>query len=1258
MSNTKNKSVQPPTKFVGLHAHTNGSIGDAIGLPKDHIDFALKNGMDALAVTDHGNMNSYSHQYLYWKKLLDQGVNFKAIPGIEAYFIKSHHEWSTLYENNKRKKELIKEAKKQGVTLEELSDQYADIKEELDELTQGGTVVENEEESKQKSWRDPLKKRSHLVLLPKNQQGLYDLFKMVSLSYQDGFYRFPRIDLEMIEKFSKGNFVASSACLGGYLSSIIFEHQTDPEWENWSPNDENFETIQKELASAIQEFQGALGGKNPEENFYLELQFNKIPAQHLVNYHLMEASKRTGAPLLVTCDSHYSDPAHWREREIYKAMAWMNIQKDSFDKDSIPKHVDELKCELYPKNAEQVWESYKETTNDKGWEFYDDQVVKDAIEKSYEVAHDQIDIIHPDRSVKLPALHRIIGYGKLEKTFADVRDKNDGEEPTEDDVAFEALKKEAIQGLIAKKLHEKQDYVDRLKEELLVVKHLKFSRYFLTYSKLMNLIAEKQLTGFARGSAAGSLLSYVCGITQVDPIKYGLLFERFLVRHKKGFPDIDSDVSDRTEALNIVTEFFKQENVIPVSNFNQLQMRSLIKDICRMEGITFEEANSYTKKIEGEARNEAKKTPGFDAAQWVLTYEEAFDKSPTFRKLLEKYPSFENTLKVLFKEFRSVSRHAGGVIITEDAFRNMPVIKSGGVLQTPWQEGLNFRHLESFGLLKFDILGLGTLRMFENCIHRILKKDHKVVTFPMIKEWFYQNCHPDNNDLDDIQVYKNVYWNKNYAGVFQFVQPPVQNFARLMKPRSINDIAVATSIFRPGPLSLNVDKKYLKNRKNPKSIKYVHPLLEECLGDTCGLLIFQEQLQLIYHKLAGVPLDETDAVRKAFTKKDISNKEKAEKEREALKQDFIEKCQSANGIDPKLSSDLFEEIEALVAYSFNKSHATSYAIASYICAWFLTYYPDEWICTYIDYCTTEKGKAAGGEDPKAVALSEALQLGYSIGRPDINLSEREFTIKDKVLIPSFDSLKHCGKSATREIFQNRPYESIEDLLFDPHQDTWRHSKFNKRTLSTLIKTGAFESMDLVGSEEHHLFENYRQMHEALVEHYDEMKRACARKKSRDHKDLLKQYIEEAQELPAWSLKERIEFSKQLTGSVDISLIITPDIRAFLKSRDIVSIDDWSGKHKYYWAVCQNSKVAKTKTGKNYLRTTLYGESGGTSLGFMWSFNPKKDTVIPEYTLVLAKFDKSDFGYSTWFGGVETIVAQEPKKKKIVENDDVNDDEIF
>lgn len=1238
-----------PKKFVGLHSHTHFSVGDGLGTPDEHIQFAIENGADALACTDHGNMNAYTHQQAAAKKLKDKGVNFFAVPGVEAYYIPSLEKWNQLKEQRAQEKTEQKEQKKvekKGKKeLQELPDDIADSqtamsKEDISE-TLGGTVIEDEDETKKMAkFLDPIKQRSHLVLLPKNREGLRSIFRIISESYINGFYRYPRIDLDMLRKHANGNIIALSACVGGYPGHIVYKNQEEASWDDYkinTPNSEQYEIIQKELKTMVEEFQDALG----VENYYLELQFNNLLPQHLLNQHLIECSKRTGAPLVTTCDAHYARPELWREREIYKMMAWVSKTKQDVNKDALPKAIDELKCELYPKNAEQMWQTYKETT--RGFDFYDDEIVKNSIERSWSIAHEQIDKnnLDPDKSVKLPSLHKVVGMKTLAELDRELQEMGqETDEDREEALAFQALKKRAIDGLLWRKKGNEKEYIERLKHELSVVKKLKFSRYFLTYAKIMEIAAKHVLLGPARGSAGGSLLAFVLNITQIDPIRYGLLFERFLTPYKKGYPDIDSDFSDRDTVIKLVADHFGEFNVIPVSNFNQLQIRSLIKDLLRLENVPFEEVNAYTAKIEKEAREEARKTPGFDAQLWVLTYEEAEDKSPTFRELIEKYPDVKVSMQVLFKAMRGVSRHAGGVIISEDVISNMPIIKSGGVFQTPWPEGMNFRHLESLGFLKFDILGLGTLRMYEETIRRILKKKNGTdPTFQEISDWYYQNMHPDNNNLDDQKVYENVYWKGRYAGIFQFTETKAQRFIQQMRPKSIIDIATATSIVRPGPLAIRADALYLKNRNDPKSIRYKHPLLEEVLSETYGLIIFQEQLQLIYHKLAGVPLDQTDDVRKAFTKKDISNKEAAAQAREELRNEFIEKCQKVNNIDPQISGEIFDELEKFVSYSFNKSHAIAYAIVSYMCAWLFTYYPDEWIASYIDYNATQKGKSVGHSDPKSVALSEAQQLGYAIGKPDINLCEREFDVKNKTLIPSFASLKYCGTSAVDEIMKYRPYNTLEDLLVDENGQ-WRHSKFNKRALSTLIKLEAFDSMGLVGDGDEFLFKNYKQMHDILVDRGDEIKRYVARKrKDKTIRGFVQHLISECGDTKDWTLKEKNDFSIELAGSSNMNLIVTPEIREYFVKNKIKSIDNWKNDGGVYWAVVSNCSIAKTKSGKDYLRLKISSDTSDNTC-FLWNFNQKKGhKKIPEHTLILGPFEKNDFGFTASFNQIECILSE-------------------
>jgi DNA polymerase-3 subunit alpha len=1242
MSSTTRK----PDRFVNLHGHSvAGSPGDAIDFPDQHIDWAIKNGSNAMALTDHGNMQGIS-----FFKLHEQKVNakrgptdkFKAISGVEAYFIDSLSTWRDLYDADKlakRKAEVtrIKQEAAAGLLGDEarqVAELAASASDNLpgastagnvnDEEDNEKTVVENEEESKSNKWSNPLYQRNHIVLLPKNSEGLKILFRIVSESNTEGFYRYPRVDLDMLGRYSKGNIVALSACLAGRLSRVVFDHQTSSsDFKLWTPDsNDNFELIQSELARMIAKFKEALG----EENYYLELQFNKIPAQSLVNRHLMEAAKRTGTKLVVTCDSHYADPSHWREREIYKAMAWATKTKGTIDINKIPASFDQLECELYPKNSDQIWDSYNVFCKRQYPDVYtDDGLIAEAIERTHDIAFQQIGDLEFDTKIKYPGIGKLIDADRLKELTVRFNTSS------EDDLVFKELVFRCIDGLKFRRKANDNTYIERLKYELEVIKHLNMQKYFLTYAKILEIVSKHILTGPGRGSAAGSLVLYTLNITQVDPIKYGLLFERFQTKYKKGAADIDLDYSDREMALKLITEHFGESAVLPVTNFNQLKLKSLIKDLARMYDLPFDEINKATYEIEKEARNEARKAEDYDAGTWVLTFEEASRHSPTFLKLLEKYPDLEASIRVLFKQVRGLSTHASGVGIYTGDPSEMPVVKFGSKFQTPWPEGQNYRHLEAFGILKYDVLGLGTLRMFEKCIERILKQQtgKRYVSFKEISDWYYQNVHPDNTNLDDLEVYKNIFWTKRETGVFQWVADNVKEFTANLQPKSIEDLSAITATFRPGPLKAGVDKLLLRNRKDAAAAIASLPnaALEPILAPTNYALIYQEQIQLVFNQLAGVPLEKTDDVRKAFTKRDLSNLQKSQAERKRLRDEFIAGCAAHSNIKEADAVAIFDYMEKYVLYSFNKSHSFSYAIVAYQCAWFQHYYPDEWIATFVDYCTVDKGKVTGKEDPKAIAIKDAKRLGYVVQRPDINSSDVEFTVDKaatpKALVPSFASMKHVGTAAVNEIKQFRPYRNVQDLLVNG-DGTWRHSKFNKRALSTLIKLEALGSLNIVG--DGLLFKNYKQAHTVLIDQYDTFKRISARKKNNDISQPLNEAIASVQDMQDWSKAEKLEFSKELAGSVDFDLIVSPEVRGRLDELGFMSIDSWEEKGNY-WAIIASAVMAKTKTGKDYLKLRLFAEQGKEHTCFIWGW--KGPVSVKENDVVVGLFDRNDFGVTCY-----------------------------
>ena len=682
-----------PSRFVGLHSHDGFSVWDGLDLPQDHIDFCRENGLDAWAMTNHGHMNSFGHAWLHTDNLNRAGGNFKLLSGCEMYLHPDLDEW---------KKDLDRS---KGIIDDEIVTPLSMNTDEDDETVSvtfeeiASLTSENEEETKSTKLYNPVNRRHHLVVIPRTSAALERLFGLVSRSYSEGYYRFPRIDYKMLKEAARGEFFVSTACVGGALSFDIFQELQGIEFENLNWKLLNDKTLMNRVMSRIGNTWDRLTDAVGVENAHLELQFNKLPAQHLTNRALIEFARRENIAnkLIVTCDSHYSRPERWREREIYKKLGRLNYEK--MNPDALPKSVEELKCELYPKNAKQVWQAYNETREDAS--FYDDQIVKSAIERTWDIAHNFIGDVQPDRSVKLP-------------TYVIPKDMT----------AIEALVKDVKDGLRKKGLHTNNEYVQRALYELKVIRDKDFASYFLTMKEIIRLGKEQMLIGVGRGSSAGSLVCYVLEITDVDPIKYGLLFERFLSPDRAGLPDIDTDVEDRSLLLKILEKNFGTENIVPISNYNTFKLKSLIRDISRFYGLPLDEVNDALKTADKDVLESTKKV-GDDKNLFVLTYEDSYAHSEPFREFIDRYPHIGESVKVLFRQNKSLGRHAGGVIISENIAERMPLIASRGEKQTPWVEGMNYKHLEMLGWVKYDLLGLETLRIIRRTIELIIANESK-----------------------------------------------------------------------------------------------------------------------------------------------------------------------------------------------------------------------------------------------------------------------------------------------------------------------------------------------------------------------------------------------------------------------------------------------------------------------------------------------------------------------------------------------------
>jgi len=1104
--------------FVGLHAHSVASVFDGLGYPQEHMDFAYENGMDALALTDHGNMNGLAYQVLHAKKMEQQGKDFKPIFGVEAYFIPSVSEWRDDYERIKKERAASK--KRQAKLDDDVS----------------GATVEDEEETK-KAIKSILNRRRHLILLAQNQKGLNNIFQLISKSYrEENYYRFPRLDFDMLQEHNEG-VIAASACLGGVYAGDF--------WEN---REEGSEAVREAMRKTTSRMVDIFG-----DRWYAELQWNRIDEQHQLNKHIIEVAKEFDVSLISTADSHYPSPDVWKQREVYRKIGWL---KKGDDGSGIPETIDEMDYQLYPKNGDEMWASYKGYSKDCGYE-YDDNLVRDSITETHNIAHERISRFLPDNQVRLPSF--VVPKGK-----------------TPADTLIEC----STEGLRKAGLDKKDVYVNRLNEELEVINTNDFSQYFLTMKAISDIALSKQLVGPARGSAAGSLVAYVLGITQVDPIKYDLLFERFMTRNQKdvGFPDIDYDVSDPFELKEALIEEWGDDKVVPISNWNTLQLKSLIKDISKMQGIPFKEVNLVTSVMMREATPLAKKAKGMTAGMYIPGFEEVKEYSPTLQEFFRKYPDVETNVDVLYGQVRSCSRHAGGVVVGDNLDQHMPIINSGGVKQTPWSEGQNVRHLEPMGFIKFDILGLASLRMMESAIVHVLKrhKGNPEPTFDDVKEFYDKNLHPTVINLDDQNVYKNIFGRGKWAGIFQFTEDGAQRFCKHVKPNNIVDLSAITSIYRPGPLSAKVDKHYIQAKNNPDEIEYAHKIVEEVTKETYGFLIFQEQIALLAHRLGNdISLDEGNMLRKILTKRG-SGKDKL---KEDIHNRFISGC-----LEKDMRADdaqrLWDTFEFFSGYGFNKSHALSYSILSFQCAWLLNYYPSEWMAAFLD---------KEPEARKEKAINIARSMGFEIEKLNVNTSGFTWEINEdgNTLIQPLSSIKGLGSTAIKEIMTHRPFNTVEEFLFN---DRMLYSKVNKKSIDALARSQA--------------------MNELIDDRFSGMKHfwmAIANDRPRKEKNLLEnieKYVSEGDFTP----EEKLDYLIDLTGLFPFELVMTKEVERRLEEVAVPPISEYDPGLGIVWFIPRKVVQKKTKHGKDWWLIEAIDKNSTVTAIKCWGVKKGSDSV--------------------------------------------------
>ncbi len=809
----------------------------------------------------------------------------------------------------------------------------------------------------------------HLVLLAKNDNGYKNLIKIVSESCINGFYYKPRVSKEFLRQYS-GDLIALSACLGGEVNNLVLNNQDE------------------EAFKRAQEYQDIFG-----KDFYLEIMDHEYAEDRQVNPKLVKLAKSLGIKLVATNDSHYTDAADANAHD-----ALLCLQTAKFIADYPRMH---FSSQEYMKTGEEMSALFR------------DHLSADIIQEAvYESPTEIYNKIEDYELLKNPKVHM-----------------PDPHIP--DGHSFESYLKQITYEAAEKRLPELTDEVrTRLDYELQIMNDSGFASYFIVVWDFIKWAREHDIpVGPGRGSAAGSLVAYCLGITNIDPLKYDLLFERFLNPERKSMPDIDTDfcIERRGDVINYVKEKYGEDCVCQIITFNRLTSKAVIKDMARVLEYPYARAEELAKMIpvvRGKPRS----------IKWMLENHDDFAKKykgdPEAREVIDLAMKNEGLNKTF-------GVHAAGVIIADQPVDTIiPISKNneGSIItQFAMEECANM------GLLKMDFLGLRNLTMIKKAIDIIYENASSTEKIDI-----------DAISMEDPATFDTI-CSGNLAGIFQLeTSGGMRQIARDLAPRSLEDISALIALYRPGPLDTGMIDEFIDRKSGKKQIKYDHPLLESILKNTYGTIVYQEQIMQIVQTLGGFSLGEADLLRRAMGKK----------KPEVLlpyKDKFIQGCKTnpqavSKPISEELAEKLFEQMLAFAEYCFNKSHSTAYGFVTYQTAYLKTHYPVEYMTSLFMSCN-------GDTDRIKVYIVEAKRLGIKVVPPDINLSNVDFRaiVKDGSIVFGLKAIKGVGDGPSQAIIEERN----EGGSFKSFYDFCRrvdHKKVNKKTIESLIRCGAFDAL--------------------------------------------------------------------------------------------------------------------------------------------------------------------------------------------------------
>lgn len=814
--------------------------------------------------------------------------------------------------------------------------------------------------------------RYHLILLAKSNKGLKNLFKIVTEGYTRGFYGKPRVDLDFISRYSE-DVIAMSACLGGRIARLLYQS-----WCKCCGGEtcKNFEPQWDEARKWVKRYKEVFG-----ENYYIELQSHDTNDQAEANRRLLKLAQETGTKYTITFDTHLIDGSE--------------LQKDIHRK-FIQIGQDREVGETY----EGCWQTDIETIH----KTMDKQIGFEAVE----IGINTTDEIAEMCNVEINLHQNLMPHIQVPNEFKSEQDYLKH-------LIKEGWKRRGFDKLPPEK---KKIYKDRILNEFEVIDYLGYCGYFIMLSQLIEKIRDRNIPlGYSRGSGANCLILYTLGVTEVDSIRWNLDFARFANKGRLGSAaDYDIDISKkrRQEVLEIASELFGSENIAQVATFNSLSPKVCIRDL----GKVFDEEGVYD--LPYAIRDKiAKLIP--DDPNEKMTIERALESSTELQKYAEEYPLLFEYTKYLQNLPKSVGCHAAAVIIAPEPIVNYaPVMlnQNGNIMM---QMDM-YNAMDDLGLVKMDFLGLVTL----DVVDQTLK----------LSGLTWDDINLNKLDLDDKNVFKEIYQKGNTLGVFQMGAYVAQEMFKNMKADNINDIFAVNAMNRPAVLAVGMDKEYIRNKLDERKIIWQHDDLKPILQDTYGVMLYQEQALKVF-ALAGFPEDETDTARRAIGKKKADVMA-------SLFEKFSNGLKKRNWSDDQVQ-EIWKLIEAQAGYSFNAGHSTSYGLLSYVTAWLKYYYPREFMTALL---TSE----IGDFEQTTKYINECRRLGIKVLPPNINKSNRYYTLTEEGILFGLESIKGVGRTATELIIVER-----QKRLFDSLKDFVERCNIDSATIIALIKSGAFGS---------------------------------------------------------------------------------------------------------------------------------------------------------------------------------------------------------